>query len=120
MADEKAPDSGTGHWVDNTRVMPRDLKLKRAEQRLVVEWRDGHHSDFDAATLRQACPCATCREKREQRQTTALPILEVGAHDEILLSGAELMGQYAIKLIWSDGHDAGMFDYRYLRSLDPR
>ncbi|MCH8218976.1 MAG: DUF971 domain-containing protein, partial [Planctomycetes bacterium] len=36
------------------------------------------------------------------------------------LTGAQLMGHYAIKLIWSDGHDTGIFDYRYLRTLDPR
>jgi DUF971 family protein len=32
---------------------------------------------------------------------------------------AELVGNYAIRFRWSDGHDTGIFDFRFLRSLDP-
>jgi DUF971 family protein len=100
-------------------IMPSDLKLKRAEQQLVIRWQDGHQSELSAATLRQNCPCATCRTEREKRTDTSLPMLSAAAAANVRLTGAELMGQYAIKLIWSDGHDTGIFEYRFLRSLDP-
>ena len=117
---QDTPSNARGDSTSTARTRPVDLKLKLAEQRLIVQWQDGHRSVFDAATLRRNCPCAACRTERDKRARTALPILSVGANVDLKLAGAELVGQYALKLRWSDGHDTGIYDYRLLRSLDPR
>ncbi|HUU85521.1 MAG TPA: DUF971 domain-containing protein [Phycisphaerae bacterium] len=113
------PTPSRRYWAEGPPVTPTDIKLKRAEQKLILQWPGGHRSELDAATLRQNCPCAGCRTEREKRSKTLLPVLDVVPGEDISLTGAELTGGYAIKLIWSDGHDTGIFDYRYLRSLDP-
>lgn len=99
---------------------PTALKVKRAEQELRVTWRDGHESVLPAVALRKSCPCATCRTEREKQTRELLPVLKQAPSGPIELSGARLVGTYAIQLIWSDGHDTGIYDYKYLRAMDAR
>lgn len=98
-------------------MVPTDIKLQRAQQQLVVTWPDGATSTYTAATLRRNCPCAGCRGERKDRSENPLHIMTNVPASDPTLTGAQLMGHYAIKLIWSDGHDTGIFDYRYLRTL---
>ena len=98
-------------------VTPRDLKVKIADQRLFIDWKDGKHSEFSLAHLRRVCPCASCRTEREQQSNNPLRILKAdpaGVH----VVTARLVGSYAIQFDWSDGHNTGIFDFRFLRSLD--
>lgn len=97
---------------------PGDIKLKRAEQELHISWRDGRQSVYTAILLRKNCPCATCREERTKQSTELLPILKNAPPDDLQLTGAKLVGKYAIQLIWSDGHDTGIFDFKRLRAFD--
>lgn len=97
---------------------PADLKVRIAEQKLLVDWKDGRHSEYSLDVLRRQCPCATCRTQREEKQKVANPlnILKFNPSDVKVVS-ANLVGNYAIQFQWSDGHNTGIFDFRYLRSL---
>ena len=99
-------------------VVPTDLKVKLAEQRLQVTWADGSQCVYDLAVLRRHCPCATCRTEREQRSESpaSLTILKSDPRN-LRATGAQLVGRYAIQFEWSDGHNTGIFDFRFLRSL---
>ncbi|MCH7701402.1 MAG: DUF971 domain-containing protein [Planctomycetes bacterium] len=107
-------------------VVPSDLKVKLAEQRLQVTWDDGSQCVYDLAVLRRHCPCATCRTEREQRSESpaeqrsgspmSLTILKTDPRN-LRATGATLVGRYAIQFEWSDGHNTGIFDFRFLRSL---
>jgi len=95
---------------------PADLKVKLKEQTLTVAWKDGVTRVYSLAQLRRHCPCATCRTQREDR--TLLPILNIKADaSPPHVTSAQLTGNYAIQFTWSDGHNAGIFDFRYLRTL---
>ena len=96
---------------------PRDLKVKIKEQQLVVEWNDGKRSKYSLAELRAQCPCATCRTDREKAQKNPLQVLRADPTD-VRVTTAKLVGNYAIQFFWSDGHNTGIFEFRYLRSLD--
>lgn len=95
---------------------PRDLKVQLKEQRLLVEWADGSASEFSLAELRRRCPCATCRAERETATENPLRILKSDPTD-LRVTEASLVGRYAIQFRWSDGHNTGIFDFRFLRSL---
>ena len=97
-------------------VTPADLKVKLAEQKLFVDWKDGKHSEYLLAQLRRICPCATCRTQREQESDNPLKILKSDPTGVRVVS-ARLVGNYAIQFDWSDGHNTGIFDFRFLRSL---
>jgi DUF971 family protein len=100
-------------------LRPLDIKLKRAEQELRVRWADGCEVAYPATLLRKKCPCATCRtQPPKPAGAVSLPILGDRATQPKLLVGASLVGRYAIQLQWSDGHDTGIYDFRYLRGLE--
>ena len=49
---------------------------------------------------------------------TVLPASAV-AKGPLTAVGAELVGNYAIRITFSDGHDTGIFSWEYLREIDP-
>ncbi len=104
--------------VPSEPVVPSDLKVKLAEQRLCVTWADGSQCVYDLAVLRRHCPCATCQTEREQvsESPASLTILKSDPRN-LRTTGAKLVGRYAIQFEWSDGHNTGIFDFRFLRSL---
>lgn len=95
---------------------PRDLKVKLSEQKLFIDWKDGGRSEFSLGELRRVCPCATCRTEREQQSANPLRILKADPTG-VRVVNARLMGHYAIQFDWSDGHNTGIFDFRFLRGL---
>lgn len=117
MSDRNLERAASGSF-DAQAIRPTDIKLRRNEQELRIRWADGSESVYSAALLRRNCPCATCRSARQPAGPTSLPVLNVQADQRIELTGARLVGNYALQLLWSDSHDTGIFDYRYLRTLE--
>ena len=119
-ADEKSPygvptpSQARGPHDDS--VTPADLKVKLAEQKLIVDWKDGKRSEYSLDQLRRICPCAGCRTERDQQSANPLKILKADPTGVRVVS-ARLVGNYAIQFDWSDGHNTGIFDFRFLRSL---
>ncbi len=101
---------------------PTDLKLDRREG-LTITWADGHVSRYSLALLRKACPCAGCRTEREspkpQTPSRSLTILPTNISKATEFANAGLVGNYAIQIHWADGHNTGIYDFRYLRMIDP-
>ncbi len=112
------PAARTSAPLPAAQVTPADIKLSLSAQTLAVDWQDGHRSEFELGRLRRVCPCATCRKERDT-PPTSLRILNLPAGvGKIEVIDAELMGHYAINLKWSDGHNSGIYDYKFLRALD--
>ena len=118
MSDDPPASTGppTHRGPHDDSVTPKDLKVKIAEQRLLIEWKDGKHSEFSLAQLRRVCPCATCRTERDQQTSNPLRILKADPTG-VRVTNARLVGTYAIQFDYSDGHNTGIFDFRFLRSL---
>lgn len=100
---------------ENTAVK---LDLKKT-QGLTVEFADGKVAEFSLATLRGKCPCASCRALREQQQNRprSLTVLPGNYTGPIVVKSAELVGNYALRIDWSDDHGAGIYSFEYLRGL---
>lgn len=98
---------------------PARLDLKK-DRGLTVEWADGSTSYYSIAYLRKMSPSADMRELREQMKRNPLTVLPArGGSGELTATHAELVGNYAIKIRFSDGHDTGIFSWEYLREIDP-
>jgi DUF971 family protein len=96
---------------------PRPVRLgKEGDDRLVVEWSDGHRSTYTWQHLRDNCPCAGCREERLQ-PPDPLRVLKPGELAPLKPVAVTPVGYYAYRITWSDGHDAGLFTLEHLRSL---
>ena len=94
-------------------IEPREIK-QEGDAGLRIPWADNQVSNFTAAELRRACPCAQCvNEWTGQRVLKPESITE-----ELTISDLSLVGRYAINFCWSDGHSTGIYSFRYLRELD--
>lgn len=98
---------------------PRKLDLKK-DRGLTVEWADGTTSYYSVAYLRKMSPSAEMRQLREQIAANPLTVLPSSSHSGPLVAeSAELVGGYALRVRFSDGHDTGIYSWAYLREIDP-
>jgi len=96
---------------------PTALELTH-ENRLLITWSDGDRRVYTVRSLRDACPCATCREKRSQPvDPFALPVLKQVQTQPLTITGMQPMGNYAYSIAFSDGHDTGIFAFDLLKQL---
>ncbi len=93
--------------------LPVPIEIRRlADQgRLHISWSDAHESDYPLAYLRGWCPCAACQGHGGDRRYIHAENVE--------LKNVAVVGKYALSLSWGDGHDTGIYSYRYLRELCP-
>ena len=89
---------------------------KEGDDRLLIDWSDGHGSVYLWKNLRAACPCAGCREERE-KPPDPFRILKAAELQPLKPVGIAAVGHYAYKITWSDGHDTGLFTLEHLRQL---
>jgi len=100
---------------------PAAIDLKK-DRGLTIQWADGSASYYSIAYLRRMSPSADMRQLRAEMQKnplTVLPASAAGASGPITATGAELVGNYAIRIRFSDGHDTGIYSWAYLREIDP-
>jgi DUF971 family protein len=115
--------------VQTPQTTPTRLHLKK-DQQLEVDWQDGHKCVYSISYLRSMCPCAMCRIVREgsdphdispaPKKKPLLTILPGNYSGLVTVTDAQMIGKYAIKLVFSDAHDSGIFSFDYLREICPR
>jgi DUF971 family protein len=98
---------------------PRPTKIERlGDNRLLIAWDDGQQREYRVQELRDRCPCATCREKRNHpAPATLLPVLSAAEMRPLTIQGMKPIGSYAYGIAFSDGHDTGIFTLEFLREL---
>lgn len=101
----------------NDAITPASLHLKKTEA-LEIGWADGTYAVLPLRFLRKYCPCAGCQGERDLLGRTRLPIVQTTYDGPITATGAELVGNYALRIDWSDGHSTGIYTFAYLRELD--
>jgi DUF971 family protein len=89
---------------------PLSLNNSQAHQQVVVKWADNELQILSHQRLRGACPCAKCRAARIQGR-----IVLVDADVKIVAMNS--MG-YGIQMVFSDGHDRGIYPWVYLREME--
>ena len=96
------------------------LDLKR-DRGLTVQWSDGTTSYYSIAYLRRMSPSVEAKVLREELARNPLTVLPASSGlGPLTAIDAELVGQYAVRIRFSDGHDTGIFSWGYLREIDPQ
>lgn len=99
---------------------PTAIQISKSRRLLVIPWDDGHTSQYPFDGLREACPCVNCRGGHENMGAPPDPnVFSLTPVKSYELLGADLVGNYALQLLWSDGHKDGLFTWEYLRGLCP-
>jgi ATP-binding protein involved in chromosome partitioning len=94
--------------------MPEEI-VGLLRSKITFKWPDGHETVHTARSLRLRCRCASCVEEMSGR-----PLLdEASVPENVRAKSIELVGQYAIQIFWTDGHETGIYSFRELRASCP-
>jgi DUF971 family protein len=99
---------------------PEHIAISKSKG-IKVDWKDGHRSVYPLDYLRDKCPCATCAGTHGAKTTatdaTSNPFQMY--KPSLKMTGVEPVGNYAIRIDWNDGHNAGIYSYEYFRRICP-
>ncbi len=92
------------------------FKRNAGENSIHLKFDDGFECDITLKELRENCPCAGCKGE-EVLLHKYIPEKKELSNLAYQLDKAEPIGTYALKLIWRDRHDTGIYSWQYLRNL---
>ncbi|WP_434614591.1 gamma-butyrobetaine hydroxylase-like domain-containing protein [Azospirillum sp. B2RO_4] len=95
---------GTVHW-------PTEIRLKKEEKRLEVDFDDGRTFSYPAEFLRVVSPSAEVQGHNPSQKQTVAGRRHVG------IMRLEPVGNYAIRIVFDDLHDSGIFSWKYLYEI---
>jgi DUF971 family protein len=101
------------------KVTPRHLDVKR-ETGITIQWSDGSTRFYSVALLRKQSPSADAKQLREEmarNPLTVLPASAVGSGAPLTITDVQPVGHYAVRILFSDGHDTGLYSWVYLWHL---
>lgn len=95
----------------SARPWPTEIRLRKAERLLEVAFEGGARFALPAEYLRVESPSAEVQgHSASQKQT-------VPGKRNVTIEGVEPVGNYAVRLIFSDGHDSGLYTWETLYRL---
>ena len=90
---------------------PTEIRLRKDRRTLSVQFDDGVAHELPAEMLRVLSPSAEVQgHSPEQRRT-------VGGKRDVAIAALDPVGNYAVRIIFDDGHNTGLFSWAYLRQL---
>ncbi len=92
-------------------MFPTSLKLRTKSRVLAVTFDDGASFELPFEYLRVYSPSAEVRGHGPGQET-----LQIGKH-EVGIKAVEPVGNYAVRLVFDDGHDTGLYTWSYLHEL---
>lgn len=90
---------------------PTELRVSGDRRALAVTFDDGGDYELPAEMLRVLSPSAEVQGHSPEQRVT------VGGKRNITITSVEPVGNYAVRLLFADGHSTGIFTWRYLRDL---
>jgi DUF971 family protein len=91
--------------------VPSAITLHQGSRVLEVAFNDGAAFRLPCEFLRVYSPSAEVRGHGPGQE-----VLQTGKRD-VNITAIEPVGQYAVKLVFSDGHDTGLYSWDYLHEL---
>jgi DUF971 family protein len=97
--------------IDESAPVPTEIKLHQKSRVLEIAFGDGKRFELPYELLRVYSPSAEVSGHGPGQET-----LQVGKKD-IDITHVEPVGSYAVQLVFSDGHDSGLFSWGYFYNL---
>jgi DUF971 family protein len=95
---------------------PQNIRVHKEAGVLELVWTDDDVSRIPFRAIRQDCRCAACVDEFTGRQI----LDQDGVPESVAPHDVSLTGNYALKFLWSDSHDSGLFTWDHLRSIAER
>jgi DUF971 family protein len=90
---------------------PTELKLDKDKRVLTVSFDDGRSFALPAEFLRVLSPSAEVQGHSPEQRVT------VAGKKSVSIVRLEPVGTYAVRIVFTDGHDTGLYVWDYLREL---
>ncbi|MDE3020351.1 MAG: DUF971 domain-containing protein [Pseudomonadota bacterium] len=100
--------------LDRDTPRPIEIRLHKKSKLLELEFDNGKKFNFSCEYLRVFSPSAEVRGHGSGQE-----ILQVGKKN-INIERIEPVGQYAVRLVFTDGHDSGLYSWDYLYEIGIR
>jgi len=97
-----------------TDLFPESLELTDGDSVLQIKWEDGHTSRHRLDALRAECPCASCKGHHPSQSLNLKP----EQFKDIQITDLAPVGRYAYGIVWSDGHNTGIYTLKSLREME--
>ena len=95
---------------DNT-AWPKQIRLNSDKNKLSVDFDNGSVFDYPAEFLRVLSPSAEVQGHSPDQRVT------VPGKIDVLVKAIEPVGNYAVRIVFDDGHDTGLYSWEYLHEL---
>ncbi len=93
---------------------PTEIRLSKDRRMLTVAFDDGLRAELSAELLRVLSPSAEVQGHSPQQRVT------VPGKKNVAILRVEPVGNYAVRIVFDDGHDTGLYVWSYLRELAER
>ena len=90
---------------------PTKIRLRRNSRLVVISFDDGSEFEYTFEYLRVHSPSAEVMGHGPGQET-----LQTGKQD-VAITAIEPVGRYAVRLLFDDGHDTGLYSWQYLHEL---
>ena len=103
-----------------TTPTPTGITADRKVATVTITWDDESTCVYPLSLLRKACPCVQCRGGHDKMKPEpdedvfSIPLMEA---KNTQLEEIEAVGHYAVRFVWGDGHNTGIYDWNYLYTL---
>jgi len=100
-----------GALLQKTMPKPIEIRLKKEPRVLVIAFDDDSEFEYTFEYLRVNSPSAEVRGHGPGQET-----LQTGK-ENVTITGIDPVGHYAVRLVFDDGHDTGLYNWQYLYDL---
>ncbi|BAN35046.1 hypothetical protein SCD_n01217 [Sulfuricella denitrificans skB26] len=100
--------------LDSKTPIPTEIKLHQKSRMLEIAFSDGLRFELPCEFLRVYSPSAEVRGHGPGQE-----VLQVGKKN-VEITDVQPVGSYAVQLVFSDGHDSGLYSWDYLHDLGVR
>lgn len=101
-------------------MQPVEIQIQKAQKTVRIKWENGEVKSYDFSALRSHCPCADCKVEREKQARSGQMQIPLRMNDWAELDRVELVGNYALRIFWKDGHHHGIYAWDFLYNLPAR
>ena len=92
-------------------VTPTEIRLRKNSRLLIISFDDGSEFEYTFEYLRVHSPSAEVVGHGPGQET-----LQVGK-ENVTITSIDPVGHYAVRLVFDDGHDSGLYSWTYLYEI---
>ena len=100
--------------AEPTTLWPEEIRLSKSKDSLFVKFDNGYETTLSAELLRVESPSAEVQGHGVGQKSTP------AGKADVTISALEPVGNYAIRISFSDGHDTGLFSWDTLYDYGQR